>query len=106
VKTQRQETWIGEEEYLEREFASAVRHEYGDGRLHAVSGAGRNHERIVGNHYARLGHPRNSQYEAFASHVKIEGGTRLFDPDPRMASDDSEGRSARQTATSGSATRT
>jgi Uma2 family endonuclease len=42
------------DEYVALELASPVRHEYHDGRVHAMSGASRAHDVIAGNIYMRL----------------------------------------------------
>jgi Uma2 family endonuclease len=89
---QRHDTRICEEEYLRREMASDIRHEYVDGHVYAMSGASRNHERITGNVYGSfLGHLRNSSCESFASNIKVKAGTKFFYPDVMVVCDDSHG---------------
>lgn len=45
---------IGEEEYLELEKTSEIRHEYVDGYIYSMTGGTRQHNKISGNIYAAL----------------------------------------------------
>ena len=53
MRTNRRE-YLTEDEYLKFEESSAIKHEYVDGRIYAMSGASRRHSRIQGNIFAAL----------------------------------------------------
>jgi Uma2 family endonuclease len=74
--------WISPEEYLKRELLSETKHELVDGQIYAMSGASRNHERIAGNVYRKLGnHLEGKPCEAFSSDLKVRAGNNFFYPD-------------------------
>lgn len=92
VAAQSQGLWISEEEYLERELRSEIKHEYVDGYIHAMAGASKNHQRITGNIGREFGnHLRNQSCEPFASDLKVKVGTRFFYPDVMVVCDDPGG---------------
>ena len=89
-------TYISEEEYLENEQISDIKHEYIDGEVYAMAGASRNHNqlshtisRLFGNHLDET--PCN----VFASDMKVKVGSKhnnnFFYPDVLVACDDENG---------------
>jgi len=89
VNLQIKDTWISEEEYLEGELTSEVKHEYIDGKVFAMAGASRNHERIAGNIYRQFGnHLQGKPCEAFSSDLKIKVGSKFFYPDAMVVYDE------------------
>jgi len=71
------------------ELLSDTTHEYDDGELVAMSGAGRNYERIKGNIAAALHvHLRGKPCEPFSSDLKIKMGQSLFYPDEMVVCQD------------------
>ncbi len=75
-------TWISEENYLQGELISEIKHEYLDGQVHAMAGASRNHERIAGNIYGEIrNHLKDKPCEPFASDMKVKAGNNFFYPD-------------------------
>jgi len=82
-------TVITEEEYLMGEDISEIRHEFIDGEVYAMSGASKNHERIAGNIYRKIGNfLDNSPCEPFSSDVKVKVGKKFFYPDAMVVCDD------------------
>ncbi len=89
---------ISEEEYLEGEFASDVRHEYIDGYVYAMAGASINHNRIAKNISRELDNSlikKGSPCESFLSDIKVRESdktTKFFYPDVLVTcdSDDNE----------------
>ena len=80
---------ITEEEYLAGEEISAIKHEFVDGEIYAMSGASKNHERIAGNIFVRLhSHLQNSSCEPFSSDVKVKVEDNFFYPDAMVVCDD------------------
>jgi len=76
------DTRITEADYLQGELTSQTKHEYLDGQLYAMAGASRNHERIAGNVYRKIGnHLEGHPCEPFASDMKIKAGNNFFYPD-------------------------
>jgi len=89
VNLQIKDTWISEEEYLEGELTSEVKHEYIDGKVFAMAGASRNHERIAGNIYRQFGnHLQGKPCEPFRSDLKIKVGSKFFYPDVMVVCDE------------------
>lgn len=77
---------ISEEEYLQGELLSAVKHELIDGYIYAMAGASANHERIAGNVYAEFrNHLKGSSCEPFGSDMKVKVGSNFFYPDVIVA---------------------
>ena len=80
---------ITEEEYLAGEEISAIKHEFVDGEIYAMSGASKNHERIAGNIFVRLhSHLQNSSCEPFSSDVKVKVDDNFFYPDAMVVCDE------------------
>lgn len=77
---------INEEDYLQGELISDVKHELIDGHVYAMAGASANHERIAGNIYRKFGnHLDGSACEPFGSDMKIKVGSNFFYPDVSVA---------------------
>lgn len=92
MKQQLANLWISETEYLEGEQLSQIKHEYIDGQVYAMAGASRNHERIAGNVYRKLGdHLQGTPCEAFASDMKVKAGRAFFYPDVMVVCQDDNG---------------
>ena len=80
---------ISEEEYLQGELISEIKHEFIDGEVYAMSRASKKHDRIAGNVYTNL-LPllENSLCEPFSSDVKVKVGGNFFCPDVMVVCDD------------------
>lgn len=92
LKHQRETLWISEAEYLQDELVSDIKHEYIDGYVYAMAGASRNHERITGNVYRKLGnHLENTPCEPFSSDLKVKAGRSFFYPDVMVVCKDTGG---------------
>lgn len=73
---------VSEEDYLQGELISDVKHELIDGYVYAMAGASANHERISGNVYSEFrNHLKNSPCEPFGSDMKVKAGSNFFYPD-------------------------
>ncbi|TAL43569.1 MAG: Uma2 family endonuclease [Methylovulum sp.] len=89
VNLQVNDTWISEDEYLEGELISEIKHEYIDGHVYAMAGASRNHERIAGNIFGELrSFLKNKPCEPFSSDIKIKVGSKFFYPDVMVICDE------------------
>jgi Uma2 family endonuclease len=87
----RQAAWISEEDYLQGELTSDIKHEYIDGYLYAMAGASRNHQRIVANVGRAFGnHLANQPCEPFTSDLKVKVGSKFFYPDVMVVCDGSD----------------
>lgn len=81
--------WINEEDYLQGELISQTKHEYRDGQVYAMAGASRNHERIAGNVYRKIGnYLEGHPCEPFASDLKVKAGNNFFYPDVIVVCDE------------------
>jgi Uma2 family endonuclease len=68
---------LSEQDYLEGELKSTVRHEYVAGQVFAMVGASRAHNRVSGNIYARLlAHVRGGPCGVFMADVKVNIPTK------------------------------
>lgn len=81
------------EDYLKHEAGSPIKHEYLDGQIVAMAGAGERHNRIAGNAFFRLrGAARGSSCGVFISDMKlrIEATNAFYYPDVMLvcAADD------------------
>lgn len=84
-----QQRFISEQEYLEGERLSAIRHEYINGDVYAMAGASKNHDRIAGNVFRKFGnHLENTPCEPFSSDMKVKVGKDFFYPDVIVVCDD------------------
>ncbi|MEE9339857.1 MAG: Uma2 family endonuclease [Methylococcaceae bacterium] len=73
---------IREEDYLQGELNSKVKHELIDGGVYAMAGASANHERISGNIYSEFrNHLKKLPCEPFGSDMKVKVGSNFFYPD-------------------------
>jgi len=81
---------LTENEYLEIERASDVRHEYLGGLVYAMAGASAIHNLLAGNLFARLrGHVRGKGCQVFISDmkVKVEAADVYYYPDVMVTCD-------------------
>lgn len=73
---------VTEEDYLQGELISEIKHELIDGYVYAMAGASANHERITGNIYRKFGnHLEGLPCEPFGSDMKVKAGGNFFYPD-------------------------
>jgi len=63
------ETYIAEKDYLEGEKVSDVRHEYVDGKVYAMAGSSKRHNRIAGNIYRALADA--GECDPYLSDIKV-----------------------------------
>ncbi|SMF97132.1 Endonuclease, Uma2 family (restriction endonuclease fold) [Methylomagnum ishizawai] len=83
------QSWISEEDYLQGELLSEIKHEYIDGQVYAMAGASKNHERIAGNVFGEIrAHLKGKPCEPFASDIKVKVGTQFFYPDAMVVCHD------------------
>ncbi len=81
---------ISHNEYLEGELESEIRHEYYDGYIHAMAGAGAKHNTIAGNLFSQLRQKtRGTSCRAFIADMKlyIPELNRFYYPDVLLACD-------------------
>ena len=77
------------EEYLAGEEIAKNKHEFIDGEIYAMSGASKNHERISGTIFRKIGNfLEGSPCEPFSSDVKVKVGSDFFYPDAMVVCDD------------------
>jgi len=70
---------ISEEEYLSAELLSEGKHEYVDGRIHAMTGGTQNHARIMRNFLVAVSfHLKGKECEAFSSELKVKTSKQSF----------------------------
>lgn len=81
--------WISEDDYLQAESRSLLKHEYVDGHVYAMSGASRNHQRIATNLLRKMGdHLDGHRCEVFAADIKVKTGSQFFYPDVMVVCED------------------
>ena len=86
---QQKNSFISQEDYLAGELISEVKHEYIDGDVYAMAGASKNHERIIGNVFAKLhAQLENTPCEPFLSDLKIKVANSFFYPDAMVVCKD------------------
>ena len=76
--------YLSEQDYLEGEKVSEIKHEYVDGEVYAMAGASKNHQRLTGNVFSALHrHLNNTPCEPFSSDIKVraDNGKKYFYPD-------------------------
>jgi len=82
---------ISEDEYLDGEKISEIKHEFIDGAVYAMAGASKNHERISLNVSRKFGnHLEDSPCEPFSSDMKVKAGTAFFYPDVMVVCDNQD----------------
>lgn len=75
-------TPISEEEYLEGELESEIKHEYIDGHVYAMAGAKKQHNRLTATISRKFGNVLESKpCDTYASDFKVKIGTKYFYPD-------------------------
>jgi Uma2 family endonuclease len=80
---------LTEQEYLEGELISDIKHELIDGYAYAMAGASKDHERISGNLFALFhAHLIGTPCEPFASDVKVKVAEDFYYPDVMVVCDD------------------
>ena len=81
--------FISQEEYLDGELSSEIKHEYIDGDVYAMAGASKNHQRIIANSAsALLVHLKNASCDVFVSNVKVKAANNFFYPDVMVVCED------------------
>ena len=77
-----------EQEYLEMEKCSEIKHEYFDGEIFAMAGTSKNHQLLTGNVFAEIrNHLKGTPCLTFSSDIKIrlDKGNKFFYPDVVIA---------------------
>ena len=90
---QQAEQEISEQEYLDGELISEVRHEFLDGVVYAMAGASADHGRIAGNLFAAfLRHLQEGKTpcEPFQADMKVKTGKKYFYPDVLVSCEQEE----------------
>ena len=85
--------FISVADYLQGELSGDTKHEYLDGRVYAMAGASKNHQRIITNVVRNFSeHLKNTPCDTYASDIKIRiGDLAFFYPDVIVAClDDTE----------------
>lgn len=73
---------ISEQDYLEGELHSDIKHEYVDGVIYAMSGASAAHNRLAGNLYREFGnHLKGKSCQPYSADMKVKIGSTYFYPD-------------------------
>lgn len=73
---------ISEQDYLDGELHSDIKHEYIDGDVFAMSGASANHNMLAGNVFGELrNHLKGHPCRPFTSNMKVKLGSKYFYPD-------------------------
>lgn len=93
AKESHQEPYITEQEYLEGEKHATERHEYVNGRVYAMAGASKRHNRIARNFINRMEAAANKAgCEVFFSDIKVrtERHKTYYYPDVVVACDQNE----------------
>jgi Uma2 family endonuclease len=74
---------ISEQDYLEGEKVSTIKHEYSDGQVYAMAGSSKRHNRIVGNIYRALLNGQKQNCDVYIGDIKvhINQGKRYYYPD-------------------------
>ncbi|MCI5128555.1 MAG: Uma2 family endonuclease, partial [Candidatus Electrothrix sp. AUS3] len=88
-----QKQQISEQEYLDGELLSEVKHEFIDGSVYAMAGASADHGRIAGNLFVAFLHhlrKQKSSCEPFQADMKVKTGTKYFYPDVLISCEQEE----------------
>ena len=82
--------FISVADYLQGELSGDTKHEYLDGRVYAMAGASKNHQRIITNVVRNFSeHLKNTPCDTYASDIKIRiGDLAFFYPDVIVACQD------------------
>ncbi|HAT51042.1 MAG: Uma2 family endonuclease [Nitrospirae bacterium] len=76
------ETMITEEDYLKGELESEIKHEYIDGRVYAMGGAKKQHNRLTATMGGEIrNHLKGKPCDSYQSDFKVRVGTKYFYPD-------------------------
>lgn len=76
------QSYMTEQEYLEGELLTDIKHEYMDGVVYAMAGAHRNHVRLADNISRRFGnHLEGKTCQSYSSDMKVKVGKNYFYPD-------------------------
>lgn len=82
---------ISEQDYLEGEKVSMIKHEYIDGEVYAMAGSSKNHQRLVTMLSRQLcEHFDNTPCEVFSSDIKVHIGSKYFYPDVVVVCDNDD----------------
>jgi Uma2 family endonuclease len=87
---------LGEQDYLRGELSSEIRHEYVDGEVYAMAGAGESHNLIAGNVFAKLREfVRGGPCRVFISDMKLHVKTwkAYYYPDVMVTCDPADSES-------------
>lgn len=79
-----QPNFISEQDYLDAEKCSEIKHEYFDGEIFAMAGASRSHQRLTINTVSAFhNHLKGTSCEAFSADMKVRAdkGRKYFYPD-------------------------
>ena len=80
---------ISEQDYLEGELVSGIKHELIDGEVYAMAGTSKRHGRILANLSTFiLPHLQHTPCESFTSDMKVKVGQDFFYPDAMVVCDD------------------
>jgi Uma2 family endonuclease len=83
-----QQLLITEQEYLDGERHSEIKHEFIDGYVYAMTGATDDHNIISGNFYVALHQQlRGQSCQPFIADVQVKAGSRYFYPDVMVLCD-------------------
>ncbi len=80
--------YLSEQDYLEAEKVSDVKHEYFDGDIFAMAGASKSHQLLTGNIFGEIrNHLKGSPCLTFSSDMKVrlDEGSKYFYPDVVIA---------------------
>lgn len=70
---------ITEQEYLQGELTSEIKHEYIDGQVYAMAGASKNHDTISGNIFSEFhSHLKKSHCRPFGTDVKVKTSAKKY----------------------------
>lgn len=84
--------FVSEQDYLEGEKISDIKHEYMDGYVYAMSGAHANHNRLAGNFHTALNvHLKGKPCQPYMSDMKVKTGSHFFYPDVLVDCSDVDG---------------
>lgn len=84
--------YISEDEYLEGEKISEIRHEYIEGEVRAMAGASRSHNLLTSNVlFAFMAQLEGTRCIPFSADMKVKVNNKFFYPDVLVACDDENG---------------